>query len=69
MPPKVMDVIRLLEREGWYLDRTSGSHRQFKHPSRPGTVTVPGKLSNVMPIGLWKSVQRQAGLARPKDVS
>ncbi len=52
MPPKVRDVIRLLQREGWYLDRTRGSHRQFTHPSKPGTVTVAGKLSKVMGMGL-----------------
>jgi predicted RNA binding protein YcfA (HicA-like mRNA interferase family) len=51
MPPEVRDVIRMLEREGWYLDRTSGSHRQFKHPIRPDTVTVAGKLSVDMPSG------------------
>ncbi|MHC5831363.1 MAG: type II toxin-antitoxin system HicA family toxin, partial [Nostoc sp.] len=32
--------------DGWYLDRTKGSHRQFKHPDKPGLVTVPGKLSD-----------------------
>ncbi|MGK7929139.1 MAG: type II toxin-antitoxin system HicA family toxin [Spirulina sp.] len=57
---KVKDVIRQLERDGWYLARTKGSHRQFKHPDKAGTVTVSGKLSVDMPIGTLKSVWRQA---------
>ena len=42
---KVAEVIRLLEADGWELFRTRGSHRQYKHASRPGKVTVPGKPS------------------------
>jgi predicted RNA binding protein YcfA (HicA-like mRNA interferase family) len=37
---KVREVIRMLEQDGWYLDRTRGSHRQYKHPKKPGLVTV-----------------------------
>ena len=40
---KVRDLIRLLEKDGWRLERTRGSHRQFKHGSKPMTVTVAGK--------------------------
>jgi predicted RNA binding protein YcfA (HicA-like mRNA interferase family) len=40
---KVREVIRLLEEDGWQLVRTRGSHRQFKHPKKPGTVTVAGR--------------------------
>ena len=43
---KVRKVIKLLEQDGWYLHRTRGSHRQFKHPAEKGTVTVPGKMSD-----------------------
>ena len=39
---KVRDVVRLLEADGWYLARTRGSHHQYKHPVKPGLVTVPG---------------------------
>jgi predicted RNA binding protein YcfA (HicA-like mRNA interferase family) len=67
VPPKIRDVIRLLEREGWYLDRTRGSHRQFKHPVRPGTVTVAGKPSDDIRPKMWKSVQRQGGLLRRRS--
>lgn len=57
---KVRDVIKRLEKEGWYLSRTRGSHRQFKHPDKIGTVTVSGKLSIDVPIGTLKSIWRQA---------
>ena len=59
---KVRDVIRLLERDGWELVVTSGSHRQFKHPTKPGRVTVSGGLGDDMPKGTFASVKRQAGV-------
>jgi len=40
---KVREVLKMLNEDGWYRDRTRGSHRQFKHPSKSGLVTVPGK--------------------------
>lgn len=59
---KVREVIKMLEDDGWYLARTRGSHRQFKHPEKTGTVTVSGNLGLDMPIGTLKSVLRQAQL-------
>jgi predicted RNA binding protein YcfA (HicA-like mRNA interferase family) len=59
---KVREVIRLLERDGWELVVTRGSHRQFKHPEKPGRVTVSGSLGDDMPKGTFASVKRQAGL-------
>jgi predicted RNA binding protein YcfA (HicA-like mRNA interferase family) len=59
---KVRDVIRQLEDDGWYLARTRGSHRQFKHPSKPGTVTVSGKPGIDVPPGTLNSILKQAGL-------
>ncbi|MEZ2279698.1 MAG: type II toxin-antitoxin system HicA family toxin [Microcoleus sp.] len=56
------DYDRLLEDDGWYLARTKGSHRQFKHPEKAGTVTVSGNLGVDMPIGTLKSVLRQSQL-------
>ena len=56
------EVIRLLERDGWQLVVTRGSHRQFKHPEKPGRVTVSGNLGDGMPKGTFASVKRQAGL-------
>jgi predicted RNA binding protein YcfA (HicA-like mRNA interferase family) len=63
---KVREVIRLLEEDGWMLVVTEGSHRQFKHPTKPGRVTVSGKLGDDMPKGTFASVKRQAGLKRRK---
>jgi predicted RNA binding protein YcfA (HicA-like mRNA interferase family) len=42
---KVREAIRLIEDDGWYLDRTRGSHRQYKHPQKRGLVTIAGKPS------------------------
>jgi predicted RNA binding protein YcfA (HicA-like mRNA interferase family) len=59
---KVREVIRLLKQDGWELVETRGSHRQFKHPTKPGRVTVGGSLGDDMPKGTLASVKRQAGL-------
>jgi predicted RNA binding protein YcfA (HicA-like mRNA interferase family) len=61
---KVAELIRLLEQDGWRLVRTKGSHRQFKNPSRPGTVTVAGKPSLGIPPGTLNSILKQAGLKK-----
>jgi predicted RNA binding protein YcfA (HicA-like mRNA interferase family) len=59
---KVKEIIEIIETDGWYLDRTKGSHRQFKHPIKSGTVTIAGKLSTEMPKGTIISVLKQAKL-------
>jgi predicted RNA binding protein YcfA (HicA-like mRNA interferase family) len=59
---KVRELIKLLEEDGWYLVRTRGSHRQFHHLSKLGTVTVSGKLGVDVPLGTLNSVLKQAGL-------
>jgi predicted RNA binding protein YcfA (HicA-like mRNA interferase family) len=59
---KVKDVIRLLEGEGWFLVVTRGSHRQYKHPVRPGRVTVAGKPSDDLAPGTLSSILKQSGL-------
>jgi len=53
---KVRDVIRRIEADGWYLARTTGSHRQFKHPTKRGLVTVPGKPGADLAIGTLMSI-------------
>ena len=60
--PKVRDAIRLLSVNGWSLARTRGSHRQYRHPVKPGTVTIAGRMSKDLAPGTWKSILRQAGL-------
>lgn len=59
---KVRDVIKVLENDGWFIARTKGSHRQFKHPVKAGLVTVPGKLSDDLAPGTLSSIRRQAQL-------
>lgn len=59
---KVREVIKLIENGGWYLVRTKGSHRQFRHPQKPGVVTVSGNLGKEMPPGTFNSVLKQAEL-------
>jgi predicted RNA binding protein YcfA (HicA-like mRNA interferase family) len=61
---KIKDVIKLIEKDGWVLVRTRGSHRQFHHPSKSGSVTVAGKESLDMPVGTLNSVLKQAGLRK-----
>lgn len=59
---KVRDVVRLLINDGWEQVTQKGSHRQFKHATKPGKVTVPGKMADDVPKGTLKSILRQAGL-------
>jgi len=54
------EVIKRLEREGWKLVRVKGSHHQFKHPTKPGVVTVIHPKRDI-PKGTLKSIFRQAG--------
>jgi predicted RNA binding protein YcfA (HicA-like mRNA interferase family) len=61
---KVGEVLRMLEDAGWRLVATKGSHRQFKHGSKPGRVTVPGKPSDDLAPGTLNSILKQAGLKR-----
>ena len=55
-------MLRLLHEDGWYLVATRGSHRQFKPPTKPGRVTVPGKPSDDVALGTLNSIRKQAGL-------
>ena len=59
---KVRDVIKRIEQDGWCLCRTKGSHRQYKHSSKRGLVTVPGKLGDDLAPGTLDSILKQAGL-------
>jgi len=62
---KVVEVLRLLERDGWELSRTRGSHRQYKHPTCPGKVTVPGRPSSTLHPKTLASIFKQAGMEKP----
>ncbi len=59
---KVREVICQIVNDGWFQVTQKGSHRQFKHPTKLGKVTIPGKLSDDLPIGTYKSILKQAGL-------
>ena len=63
---KVGEAIRLLERDGWILVATRGSHRQYKHPVKPGRVAVAGKPSEDLAPGTLNSILKQSGLKEPR---
>lgn len=62
MPVKVHELLARLEADGWHQVRQKGSHRQFHHPTKRGTVTVAGKASLEVPWGTLSSILKQAGL-------
>jgi predicted RNA binding protein YcfA (HicA-like mRNA interferase family) len=64
MPMKVRELIALIENDGWRLVRSRGSHRQYRHPEKLGTVTVAGRPSVDVPPGTLNNVLKQAGLKR-----
>ncbi len=66
MPTKVKDAIALIEYDGWYHVATRGSHRQYKHASKRGRVTVAGKPSDDLAPGTYASILKQAGLKGQK---
>jgi predicted RNA binding protein YcfA (HicA-like mRNA interferase family) len=59
---KIREIIKLLEEDGWQLVRVTGSHRQYHHPRKTGTVTVAGKPSQDMAPGTYNNILKQAGL-------
>ena len=59
---KVRDVLKMLEDDGWSVVRQRGSHRQFKHATKPGLVTVAGKPGNDVAPGTLNSILKQSGL-------
>jgi predicted RNA binding protein YcfA (HicA-like mRNA interferase family) len=59
---KVRDVLTRLKDDGWYIVVTRGSHRQLKHGTKTGRVTVAGKPSDEVRPGTLNSILKQAGL-------
>lgn len=55
------EIIKKLKADGWYEERQTGSHKQFRHPTKPGTVTVPHPKAE-MAIGTLKSIEKQSGV-------
>lgn len=58
---KSADIIKALQDDGWREVAQKGSHKQFKHPTKPGRVTVPHPVRD-MPIGTLKSIEKQSGV-------
>ena len=58
----VRDILAMLAADGWYVVAVRGSHRQFKHATKPGRVTVAGKPSDDIAPGTLNSILKQAGL-------
>jgi predicted RNA binding protein YcfA (HicA-like mRNA interferase family) len=61
---KVSEILRLLQDDGWFLVATRGSHRQYKHSTKSGRVTVPGKPSDDLAPGTLNSILKQADVKR-----
>ena len=61
---KVSEVLRMIQDDGWFQVATRGSHRQFKHSTKTGRVTVPGKPSDDLAPGTLNSILKQAGLKK-----
>ena len=64
MPPKVGEILKLLHEDGWYVVTIRGSHRQLKHPTKPGRVTVHGRPSETIAPGTLNSILKQSGLKK-----
>ncbi|MBB4663186.1 type II toxin-antitoxin system HicA family toxin [Conexibacter arvalis] len=58
---KYREILKQLRRDGWVVVTIRGSHRQLKHPTKPGKVTVPGRPGDDVPPKMLKSIRRQAG--------
>jgi len=59
---KYRDIVELVEEDGWYWKRTSGSHQIYKHPTKSGTVVIAYHGAKDVPEGTLKSILKQAGL-------
>lgn len=58
---RVREVVRLIEADGWHLVATTGSHRQDRHPEKPGRITVAGHPADDLAPGTVNSILKQAG--------
>lgn len=59
---KVREIVQMVERDGWFQVAQAGSHRQYKHPTKSGRVTIPGHLNDDVHPRTLKSILRQAQL-------
>lgn len=61
------ELIRVLQRDGWFFIRQHGSHRIFAHPTKPGTISVPMHTGKMLRLGTLSQILKAAGLT-PDDV-
>jgi len=66
---KIRDVIKIIEQDGWFMVRIKGSHRQFKHNTKNGVVTIAGQLTDELAKGTFNSIFKQAGLKHGRKKS
>jgi predicted RNA binding protein YcfA (HicA-like mRNA interferase family) len=64
---KVRDTIKMIEADGWYLVATRGSHRQYKHPTKPGRVTIAGHPGDDLAPGTLNSILKQSQLKKRRE--
>ena len=62
---KVRQILKILRRNGWYVDHFTGSHRQMRHPTKPGKVTVAGQPSETLHPKVVRSIFKQARIEEP----
>lgn len=63
---KVKEIIKIIEKDGWYVVAIRGSHRQYKHSTKKGRVTIAGKLNHDIAPGTLNSIIKQAHLKEEK---
>lgn len=61
---KIREIIKLIEKDGWYIVATKGSHRQYKHPTKTGRVTIAGHPADELATGTINSILKQAQLKK-----
>ena len=61
---KIRDVVRMIEMDGWYMIQSRGSHRQYKHATKKGRVTIAGHPNDDLGPGTLNSILKQAGLKK-----
>jgi len=66
---KVKEIIKIIEQDGWFMVRTKGSHRQYKHNTKKGVVTIAGNLNDDLAKGTFRSILNQAGLKHGRKKS
>ncbi len=66
---KVKEIIKIIEQGGWFMVRSKGSHRQFKHNNKEGIVTIAGNLNDDLAKGTLNSILKQARLKHGRQKS